>query len=146
MHDLCLHFLSCSFIFCKILLLDVNVSELSNMWRRCLPDIASLCQYADAPTPSFIFTRGLKKSIKVSESAPVSFEDITEHLEKNGMKFEIGHACLKTTCPRFTRPKFKLGKLNQLYINSTTGNSLCEIFDTYIHLHLVVGQLSASYV
>lgn len=69
----------------------------------------------------YVVTRGLRDEIKVSESDPVSSEDITLLLDSHKLSYQTGHACIRTTCPRFTRPKLKLDKLDQLYINSTTG-------------------------
>lgn len=73
----------------------------------------------------FTTVRSLSNELNASESEPVSLESVTSHLTKYGMTYQQGYACIKTTCPRFTQPKLKLNKLDQLYINKTTGFFVC---------------------
>ncbi|XP_067937283.1 twinkle mtDNA helicase-like [Watersipora subatra] len=95
------------------------------MFTRCLSDLRRLPQVSDWSLINLKFARGVKDGIKVSESDPVSSTDITQHLQKHGIEFKTGHACLRTTCPRFMGTTSRLDKVNQLYINSTTGYFLC---------------------
>lgn len=90
------------------------------MLRSCLSDLTVRCPQWNLS--SLFISRGLRDGIKISESDPVSSEEITQYLEGQGIALKTGYACIKTTCPKFTRPALKLDKLDQLYINSTTGD------------------------
>ena len=100
------------------------------MLRRRLIELSAYTYSSVSSPGNLAFSRGLKDVIKVSESDPVSSEDITKHLNEHSMTYKTGHACLRTTCPKFTRPKLKIDKLDQLYINSTTG-AIFICFCTY---------------
>lgn len=66
--------------------------------------------------------RDYGKSIPVlQEPVTVTPADIKKYLTAQNIKFDNGHTCFITSCPRLNKRKVKLEETDKMYINMTTG-------------------------
>ncbi|XP_064612722.1 twinkle mtDNA helicase-like [Liolophura sinensis] len=71
--------------------------------------------------------RDYGKSIPVlQEPVTVMPADIKKYLTAQSLKFENGHTCFITSCPRLNKRKTKLDETEKIYINMTTGSFVCH--------------------
>lgn len=80
--------------------------------------------HAGGSTPMKQPCRGFSRHVVIKDGQVVDAAKIKKICSENDMVFKEGHACIITTCPRFTQRRLKMDEIDQLYINKTTGMSI----------------------
>ncbi|XP_050418809.1 twinkle mtDNA helicase-like [Patella vulgata] len=77
--------------------------------------------------PTTIFGRQFTKNVEIQEEEVLTTPMIQKYLVEKGMKFEQGHACFVTMCPKVAKMKqIKNTDSERLFINMTTGHFVCH--------------------